>query len=102
MTFTIRIEVKFKWYNLTVQRFYVGESIEKFRVSAGERYFILQCNRPEVVATKSNRAIKWKVIEGEFKPGNPQDAALGLFKVFQAIESHLNPKEGKNVHQRKK
>ena len=100
MSFEIRIELNQKWYRMQVNQVYASDSIERFQVTGGSRSIVLETNRPE--CKKKKRKPKWKIISGDIKRDNLEEAALAMLRIFDAIEKHFSPVEERNVHQRRK
>jgi len=90
MTFDIEIDILKKHYVIQVEQIYAGASLEKFKVSYGERSLILQSNRPLLLATHSAKQVKWQLLEGEIRNPNIEQATMTLFRITQAIETYMN------------
>lgn len=99
-SFEIKIELSGRWYRVKVERIFETATLEKFVLRAGEREFELHTNRPEAIRKK--RKPDWKIVRGEVRSVNLQEAAVAMLRVFNAIERHYRPIEEKNVHQRRK
>ncbi len=93
MTFSITVDMGTKVYRMQVEQIYIGESIEKFRVTGGQRSIVLQSNRPMVLESKTKKPIEWKLVEGEINPTNTKNAALALLRIMHEIEKRLKPEE---------
>lgn len=100
MTFEIKIELNQKWYRMNVEQVHASESLERFKVTGGNRSILLETNRPE--SKKRKRKPKWKILSGDIQRNNLEEAALAMLRIFDAIEKHFSPVEERNVHQRRK
>lgn len=91
MQFEIKVDINGRWHPLQIERIYTGDSIEKFRVTGGKHPIIIQCNRPALKATHSNKAIKWQFAEGELNtdPRKIESTTMALYNTFKAIEEWL-------------
>ena len=95
MTFDIEIDTSKRRFKLQVARIYAGESLEKFKVSYGDRFLILQSNRPLLLATHSAKQVKWQLLEGEIRNPNIEEVTMTIFRIQQAIEAYMNRSEKK-------
>jgi hypothetical protein len=93
LQFEITVDVNYGRFKMQVERIHAGDSLEKFRVSAGGRSVVLQSNRPELLHTGSRKAIDWKLREGQFNTTNVQEATFALFKVMTSIEDYVKQRE---------
>jgi hypothetical protein len=92
MDFKISIETAGKRYIMQVDRFYIGDSLDKYKVSAGERSIELQSNIPEIQRTGARKRIAWKVLKADFKDNvNEDDRALLIQRIFRSIELEIFP-----------
>jgi hypothetical protein len=88
--FTIRIDLPHGMYRLHVELVYAGKDVEKFRVSGGNRSFVLQSNRPSLRAEGSCKPVEWKILElPPIPPAAVDTTTYALFKVMQEIELYL-------------
>jgi hypothetical protein len=84
MGLTISIRNDGRIIRLTVERIYLSEQIEKYKVTARNKSLTLQSNRP--LLRKKNlkyRKPNWKLIEGQMHNSNV------LNKIIDALESYL-------------
>jgi hypothetical protein len=93
MSFPIRIEIGTKAYTMTVDRYYIGDSIDKYKVSAGEKEIHLQSNIPEIENTGAKKKIAWKILTANYNIGSSDDAALGIQRLFREIELEILPRK---------
>jgi hypothetical protein len=67
MQFQIAIKHERKTIRLQVEKIEETETTERFRVSARNQSFVLQNNRPVILAKRLKYfPIKWKVVEGGY------------------------------------
>ena len=67
MNFGITIKHERKTIRLQVEKIEETEATEKFRVIAKNQSFVLQNNRPVILAKRLKHfPIKWKVVEGGY------------------------------------
>ncbi|OLY94486.1 hypothetical protein SAMN05444008_101102 [Cnuella takakiae] len=84
MQFQLTIKYSIYTYTFRVERTAADRSFERYRLTAGDRVVMLQCNRPMLLARGlKKKPITWKVREGEVKDEK------ALAKVYQAIENYL-------------
>jgi hypothetical protein len=96
LNFTIRIDLPTGMFRLNVERIYAGDGIEKFRISGGNRSFVLQSNRPALLAEASRKPIEWKILELPFVPLQAiETTTYALHKVMQEIELYLKLEQQK-------
>jgi hypothetical protein len=94
MQFEIRIDMPSGKYRMQVERIYAGDSIEKFKVTGGARSFILQSNRPQLLASNAKKEIQWKILEAPpTNPGNLENTTYAVYKIMQEIGLHLSKTE---------
>jgi|GEM_PF-1922664 len=98
MSFTITIKHKDRIYTMKVERTQEGAKDERFRVSGGGRFILLQTNRPQALAR--GRKPKWKIIDGHVrKESNLEEASLAMLRIYEAIEQHYESMEKTATHQ---
>jgi hypothetical protein len=84
MQFSISIKHERKSIRLVVEKLAQTETTEKYKVIAKNQSFILQNNRPVIIAKGlKNFPITWKVVEG----GYHQQFILDL--IIKAIEKKI-------------
>lgn len=67
MNFGISIRHEKRIVRLQVQKIAATQTTEKFKVTARNQSFVLQCNRPMLQAKRLKYfPIKWKVVEGGY------------------------------------
>ena len=93
LQFDVTIDVNTGRFRMQVVRIHAGDSLEKFRVTAGGRSIILQSNRPQLLHTGSRKTIDWKLLEGQFNTTNVQAATFALFKLMTSIEVYIKRQE---------
>ena len=76
-------------YKMRVQRYYIGDSIDKYKVSAGGKEIHLQSNIPEIERTQSKKRIAWKLLTASFNIGANDQAALAMQRLFREIEHEI-------------
>ncbi len=101
--FTITVVVDRKKFRMQVVEIYRGESLEQFKVVGGERYIILQSNRPMLERAKTKKPITWKILEGDITTGDPKQIAAALNEIIIALESKIKevPLQFVNIRSRK-
>jgi len=87
--FEIYVTMGAKKYRMEVTTIYQGDSLEKFKVKGGNRYIILQSNRPYLKNKNKREKIEWKLLEGGLSDANPKTAAEALNKIITQIEYHI-------------
>ena len=93
-TFEIRIDLPSGKYRMQVERYYAGESIEKFKITGGSRSFEMQSNRPELLQSGARKSIKWQMIQAPpITDGNIESITYAVFMIEQEIEKYLNKTE---------
>ncbi len=83
MGFTISIRNDGNMIRLTVERIYLSEQIEKYKVTARNKSLTLQSNRP--LLQKKNlkyRKPNWKLIEGQMHNSNVLDKIIDALGAF--------------------
>jgi hypothetical protein len=94
MKFKIRIDLPNAQYHLDVERFFMGESIEKFRTTIKDKAFILQSDRPLLLSTGAHKSVKWKLLEmPKVDPSSVENVTYAIFRMQEAIEAHLTKVE---------
>lgn len=87
--FEIYVKVKGRTFHMEVYQVYQGDSLEKFKVKGGQRYIILQSNRPYLRSHNRREKIDWELVEGDLSSANPKDADEALAKIIEAIEHYI-------------
>lgn len=93
MSFQVTMQIGTKAFRMTVDRYYVGESLDRYKVSAGEKEIELQSNIPELERTNSKKRISWKITGSNFNIGTSDDAALAIQRLFREIEEEILPRK---------
>lgn len=91
MQFVITVEIGGKQFRMQVDRYWNGDSVDKYKVSAGGREIHLQSNIPEL-KKQPRKKISWKIISGDFSSSSGDDAAFALQRIFRAIEEEVHKK----------
>jgi hypothetical protein len=73
-------------YTMQAKLAYLGESVERWEVKAGEKLMYFENNRPALEAIKSNKVVKWKMVKGVEYIKDPAQAALMLGDLWALIE----------------
>lgn len=73
-----------KKYTLKVERFYVSDQIERYRITGGNRSIELQTNRPYLKARGRKKHYTWKLISGEMT------YASTLETIISTLESEIH------------
>jgi hypothetical protein len=97
LSFNISVRTLGRRYLLTVERTYVGDSVERFRIyprSNPDKYIEVENNRPMIRLKHQlkNKRYQWKV-----KIGSPHNITA-FNEVIEQIERYLEPPEGRGVH----
>ena len=87
--FEIYVKVKRRTFHMEVYHIYQGDSIEKFKIKGGQRYIILQSNRPYLKARNKRENIDWKLIEGDISNADAKEAKEALSKIIEAVEHYI-------------
>lgn len=90
-------EVKIKYganaFTLQAEKVYESEQIMRIKVYGKHSYILLENDYPFLQATKSKKAIKWKVKEGDFISKNrKQDAELVVDIIYRLEDLIKNKK----------
>ena len=88
MSFAISLRNDGKMIRLTVERIYLSDQLEKYKVTARNKSLTLQSNRP--LLQKKNlkyRKPNWKLIEGQMHNSNV------LNKIIDTLEDYLKREE---------
>lgn len=83
MTFQISIKVGWKTYHLTVERLYINDRIELYKVTGGNKSIVIQSNRPFFRSKGlKHRKGTWKVIDGKAQNNQAYQAVIdAILKV---------------------
>ena len=82
-----------KAFKMAVERYYIGDSIDKYRVFADEKELHLQSNIPEIERTEARKRVSWKLVSANFNIGSSDDAALAIQRLFREIEEEVLPRK---------
>lgn len=86
--FYISIRLDRRYIRLKVQQIYLGEALEKYRISGNNRSIVLQSNRPLLRAKGMKyKRPNWKVTEGHI-----QNASF-LETLINTVNDYLKAKE---------
>jgi hypothetical protein len=82
-----------KAFNMTVERYYIDDSIDKYKVFAGKKELHLQSNIPKIERTEARKRVSWKLVSANFNIGASDDAALAIQRLFRKIEEEVLPRK---------
>ena len=85
MNFTITISTLNGKYDFNVERIYSGDSIEKYKVSRGDKYIVLRNNMPLLKMPGGKRKkLEWKLDEGKIK--NVQTMSMMILEIEKKLK----------------
>lgn len=93
MSFPVTIQIGAKVYKMTVDRYYIGDSLDRYKVTDGEKELELQSNIPEIERTNAKKRVAWKITGANFNIGTSDDAALAIQRLFREIEEEIMPRK---------
>jgi hypothetical protein len=96
LAFSISIKTLGKRYHLTVERTYVGDSVERFRIypqNNPDKYIEIENNRPLI---RQKHGLKTKRYQWKVKIGSPRNMTA-FNEVIEQIERYLEP-PSRGVH----
>lgn len=87
MKFNFKIELEKQEITFDVERIYRSRQMERYKVSivGTKKFIIIQSDRPYIEVKKINKAVEYRLVEGEMKNAHT------LQLIFQEIEeAHKN------------
>ena len=89
-------EVKIKYgantFTLDAEKVYESDQIMRIKVYGKHSYILLENDYPFLQATKSKKAIKWKVKEGNFISKNREQDAQLVVDIIHRLEDLIKNK----------